>query len=75
MKTKAEVRVFLKRKPFKRLIARNNLTLAEVAEKLGIHPSYVNDLLSHRSSVGVKTRKAILAAFDLTFEEIFVVKG
>ena len=75
MKTKAEVLVYVKRKPFKKLLAVRNLSLANAAELLGVHRSYVNDLLSHRSSAGPKVRKKIMEAFQLEFSELFQKAG
>jgi transcriptional regulator with XRE-family HTH domain len=66
-------RVRLKRSTIDVKLARYNWTRTHLARLLGVHRSYLSDLLAGRKYVGPTRRQRLLEILGATFDDLFEI--
>jgi transcriptional regulator with XRE-family HTH domain len=66
-------RVRLRRRPIDVKLARHNWTRTHLARLLGVHRSYLSDLLAGRKYVGPTIRQRLLEVLGATFDDLFEI--
>ena len=65
--------VRLKRSTVELKLARHNWTRTHLARLLGVHRSYLSDLLAGRKYAGPTTRQRLLEILGATFDDFFEI--
>ena len=67
------VRVRLRRSAVEMQLTRRNWTRAQFARLVGVHRSYLSDLLAGRKYVGPALRQRLLETLSATFDDLFEI--
>jgi transcriptional regulator with XRE-family HTH domain len=68
--------VYIKKEPFKVILAKSNMTQIALAEKLGIkNPAHLNNVIHGRVSASPDTRNGIMDIFEIkNWNSIFEIR-
>jgi len=68
------MRVYLRTRVLAELMAKAHMTQADLASRAGISQSYVSRLLAQSRHPGPRTRRALLEALGLEFDDLFTTR-
>lgn len=72
------MKVYIRQEKLEQLLAKNNLTVEDFAEKIGVTRWYVYQLKRPKAfnySPSPKLRKRMMGLFKCTFDDLFFVKS